>query len=523
MRAFVLVAGFLLAAAASLPMTEVPVIDDWVYAYSVERFLHTGRLHVLDFSCRFNLAHVAWGALFGAAGFSFTALRISTLALAVLGLTAFHALVRRRTGDPSLAFWATAVLAFGPVFFRLSLSFMTDVPLVAIVVVCVWLFDVGLDGRRPVVLLAALALGAAAYLVRELAIFLPPALVAGAIWAVPERLRWRTVGALGAAAAVMLGAVLWWVAQQGSTLALDSRLEGLRYVLEVPLRLYASATLQMLLVAAFFVAPLALATVRDRRDLWASLGVGLGVALLGWWVEAIPFGTDDVLSPHGLGMSRALLPGRPEWASAGEVARGLAYAVACVSLSLTIGEGLRLSRQAWRRAAGAAGAHPVDVAWIAFGLAQGAALLVLWLWQDRYDLVLVPTALWIVARRAQRVGWSASVAAAGCALFAALSIAGTRDDFRLNRAVWQAESWLRTAGVAAGDIDAGYASNGWRLYAFADSFAPDFPAGDVPFVFSRARLPYVVSTTALPETTVVREWTWPRTWLSEPRVYALRR
>ena len=54
-----------------LPMTvlvyapaEIPVADDWTYAWSVEHFLHTGELRMLEWIAHYSLARILWGALF---------------------------------------------------------------------------------------------------------------------------------------------------------------------------------------------------------------------------------------------------------------------------------------------------------------------------------------------------------------------------------------------------------------------------------------------------------------------------
>ena len=39
---------------------DIPVIDDWTYAWSVERLLVDGRVEVLDWSAVYPLAHSLW-------------------------------------------------------------------------------------------------------------------------------------------------------------------------------------------------------------------------------------------------------------------------------------------------------------------------------------------------------------------------------------------------------------------------------------------------------------------------------
>jgi hypothetical protein len=45
---------------ASVPV-EVPIIDDWTYAWGVEHFLRTGELRMLEWSAHYPLAQILWG------------------------------------------------------------------------------------------------------------------------------------------------------------------------------------------------------------------------------------------------------------------------------------------------------------------------------------------------------------------------------------------------------------------------------------------------------------------------------
>src|SRR5206468_2866958 len=77
------------------PRADVPLLDDWTYAFSVERLLAGKGFAVSSWSSTFPPAQIAWGTLFAAVGgVSFTTLRLSTLVLAALGTAAFHALLR---------------------------------------------------------------------------------------------------------------------------------------------------------------------------------------------------------------------------------------------------------------------------------------------------------------------------------------------------------------------------------------------------------------------------------------------
>ena len=90
------------ATVAVQPTDDLPLIDDWVYAWSVDHFLKTGQLRVLDWSAHYPLAQIVWGALFVRVfGFSFFILRVSTLVLEWIGLLAFFCTLRAVGVGPS--------------------------------------------------------------------------------------------------------------------------------------------------------------------------------------------------------------------------------------------------------------------------------------------------------------------------------------------------------------------------------------------------------------------------------------
>ena len=128
-----LVAFFAVAAAVTGAGRDVPVIDDWTYAWSVEQLLEHGRLAVLDWSSVYPVGPAAWGAAWSLVfGFSFGTLRVSTLALAAVGCGALYFLLRELEASPRVALFGALTVAANPAFLLLASSFMTDVPFVAL-------------------------------------------------------------------------------------------------------------------------------------------------------------------------------------------------------------------------------------------------------------------------------------------------------------------------------------------------------------------------------------------------------
>src|ERR1700693_3756701 len=86
---------FLGAACVVNPFREMPYDDDWAFSETVKHLLDTGQYRLNEWLAPNMPFQTAWGALFCLPfGFSFSALRISTIVLALIGLLAFRALAR---------------------------------------------------------------------------------------------------------------------------------------------------------------------------------------------------------------------------------------------------------------------------------------------------------------------------------------------------------------------------------------------------------------------------------------------
>lgn len=116
------------------PIGEFPLNDDWSYGRSVKEFLETGSFHIpRDWASMTLMLQLLWGALFCLpGGFSFTAVRLSTLVLGLTGVFASQAVIREIGVDRKSAWLLAATVLVNPVYFCLSNTFMTDVPFFAL-------------------------------------------------------------------------------------------------------------------------------------------------------------------------------------------------------------------------------------------------------------------------------------------------------------------------------------------------------------------------------------------------------
>jgi 4-amino-4-deoxy-L-arabinose transferase-like glycosyltransferase len=174
------------------PRADVPVIDDWVYAWSVEHLLDTGRVQVLDISAFYPIAQILWGALFARlAGFSFVVLRSSTVVLAVLGCWAVYLTLRELDCRRSTALLGALALAFDPVYFALSFSFMTEVPFVSFSTMALYWYIRAIRRHEiPAVWVGCLC-AMAAFLTRPIGIVLPLALLPALVGSPDSRTMFR--------------------------------------------------------------------------------------------------------------------------------------------------------------------------------------------------------------------------------------------------------------------------------------------------------------------------------------------
>lgn len=164
------------------PRGDFPLNDDWGYAHPVRVLVEQGVLELHWWTDATLIVQVLWGALFCLPlGFSFEALRLSTLCAGLIGILATQRLLVVAGADRHTGVLGALVLATNPLYLNLSFTFMTDVAFTATAALtALWTVRYL---RRPSGgrLLAASLLGVVAMLVRQLGLALPLALACGAL------------------------------------------------------------------------------------------------------------------------------------------------------------------------------------------------------------------------------------------------------------------------------------------------------------------------------------------------------
>jgi hypothetical protein len=378
----------------------------------------------------------------------------------------------------------TLALAVNPLYFVLALTFMTEVPSLALSMVALGLLARGMvSGARPALIIGAATL-VAALLVRQTAVAV--AVGAGVAWlATRPRSPWNAL----AAAAIPLGALAVVVGYE----AVIYRTIGLPPVYGHPydpiteagaadfpgiVRVAAERLATVLIYLALFSFPLSLVVAGARWRLLTATArlstVAAGVVLVS--VAAVLL-AGRTIQPYGnfiydLGVGPPLLrdryllglqhlPTAPQAAWIGITLLGV------LGLGLLIW--LAVVALVGRLAAGRSPtARPIVLASFVTALAYLGFLVVAG-FLDRYILLLVPLVLALVAAASPsgvlpRRGWlaSAAFALAGSAIF---GVAAGHDYFAWNRSRWAAIDYLvGTLDVSPSRIDGGYEFNGWYGY-----------------------------------------------------------
>lgn len=459
------------------PFQEVPFVDDWVYGWSVEHLLRTGQLRILDASANINPAQVLWGALFCLpGGFSFSALRLSTWVASALSLCGLYLVLRQLGIGRRGSLLSTAALAFYPVYFMLSYTFMTDVPFVCCLVwFCYGMVRSDREQRAGWLLLTAIcACLAIATRVAgaALALTMPAVLLGkgGSRWR-----RWPVV-ALVCVPLLFGASLLWWraghIEARADLTGIEGspawRLAGLKYgFLQLPRNLVQA---WIFCAGALGMALAPLAVGRSGRSIARRYLVagGLCLLILGTALALkvrlyVPLGAGEIWSVEELGASEPLVPGYralelPAWYVPAAVA------VATVLFAMAAGAAaLRSSRS------------PERLLLFLFA-ALFLQTAVLWLYYDRYGLALLPPALALLACGGTMAHPRLGAALVG--IFAIVSLVGVRDHLEYNAALWSGVKYLESRGVPASEIDGGWTVNGWLQYAHPEN-AKRVPSGDV--------------------------------------------
>jgi hypothetical protein len=263
------------------PQHEYPIIDDWIYAGSVQHFLSTGTFMMPPQSQANLFGLTLWGAAWVQwLGFSFTTLTYSTLFLSFVALFAFYGLARAVGTPPWGAFLGTALLAYDPIFVQLSYSFMTDVPFVALMLLSCFCYVWGLQGHGRAWLWIGGVLAGYSFLIRQFGLLIPVTFLAYLALdsLLTRKLRLRDMVEVIAAPLLIIGGwYIWTWGTPPSAGAAQEQNRAAQFIMKEP-------WLRVILLRSLILLPLiALSSwtaIRIRRARWWLVALSGIVVLL---------------------------------------------------------------------------------------------------------------------------------------------------------------------------------------------------------------------------------------------------
>lgn len=469
------------------PVGEFPLNDDWSYAHSVKWLVEEHRLQFTGWVSMPLVAQVAWGVLFCVPfGFSFTALRVSTLTLGFVGVVATYLILRESQLHRRVALAGALLLAGNPVYFALSNTFMTDVPFLAWLMVSSLLFLRAMRFQSMRLMMAATATACVATLVRQLGLILP--LAFGVLCAAQVRGRWRKIMFVALPFTLNVSVLLlyqhWLMTQHGLPAMYNVQREHLLHVLQSGIRETigevvsngkAAVVYLGLFLLPFLLIQFSLELQRsDRRTrVWSIILAFSSASFVVWWLVAhntlMPL-AGNILVDVGVGaltLRDVFILHLPNYPTAPP-----AFWFA-VTVAAGLGAGLLLSClccavvRLWQCRLSSAAAFPSGLG-LAASIGYLAPILIAGFF-DRYLIALLPPLMLAVSGHREKgeaipkvPGVCASLLLAA---YLAYSVASVHDYHAWNRARWQALSFLvDEMRVPKSSIDGGFEFNGWWMY-----------------------------------------------------------
>ena len=472
------------------PLGEFPTNDDWCYSRGVYSLVEQGHLALPPgWAAMTLIGHVLWGALFSVPfGFSFIALRVSTLVMGAAGIAGTYLLFREWKLSQVTALLGAATVAFNPIYFELSATFMTDVPFYTVSVFSVIFFLRYWNTRKRLELWTGLGLAIFATLIRQVGVLIPLAWGCAEIYrsGIRWRILWRAAWPGMLAIAVLMVYQFFVAPNFGFAGVENPRVKNvakglLRGSPDVILDFLDQGLVVFMYLGLFLVPWTMLAGYRILRDrvwrnqqfLWTTFisAFAIGSGLLLRDNSIMPL-SRNILYNLGLGpptlrdvylMKLPNLPMAPAWTWI--VLTVIAALGAITVLQAVMATILVMLRKFHAK-------NHQGEAKIVFILALCAfyfALLILAGFYDRYLTFLIPFVILLLSvvheyDNVTELVRLRRLIVLPLIIFAVFSVIGTHDYFAWNRTRWSALNQLLAQGILPEHVDGGFEFNGWHVY-----------------------------------------------------------
>lgn len=442
------------------PFGNFPLHDDWVPSLSIFEYVRSGVVFYPALLAASSVVPILYGIGTSLVfGFSFVALRLTSVVLAWGCACFLYAFLRKNDFPRPISIAATALLLASPLFINLSYTFMSEIPALFFLLGAIFFFSWGLREKNYGVIGLGALFGTLGFFTRQTDIFI--ILSAAAVYFFDkslDRRRGLLIFGLCGIAIVTFGKLL-----QGAGIS-PSALSVFYLPTDILLRV-----VRTFLFALFFLALAGLAVLPATVSIWmrgkkisdARLSGRLiffsVVASVSGAVGFILFNQfENVITLYGVGPVPFVMIGSIKtW---GPIAAYVAVT------GMAIVSGVYLLRCYVKDAGIFFGKRP----WNAF-IWYYAALYFLFVsivfpWFDRYYILLLPLSCYCAAQILERYSWRPRIFYAIIACMGLYGMIGTYNYLAWNDARWRLGERLITKGVAPSELSGGKEWNGWYHY-----------------------------------------------------------
>jgi hypothetical protein len=453
-------------------------IDDWSYVKTAFVFARTGHIVYNGWATAMLGWAIPWAALFiKLFGFSFTAVRLSTLPLAMASVYLFHSSLLRFGITARNAIFGALTLGLSPLFLPLAASYMTDVAGLFCILLCLYLCQQAVaahSDRTTILWLVSAALtNLAGGTVRQIAWLGALVMVPSTAWLLRKRTGVKPV------------ALLLWIVSVIGVLACIRWFERQPYaipekIIQGPVNAallghMLAELLKTFLCLALVTFPILIAWIPVQRSLSQSAKTRIASILAALTAASVVLNGRGSLDHRVMPWLGHVIGTLSIFSSTGEmlgsrpvtltISMRVALSLLVIAAALTLVEHLLakprqseerravLLRDAWWMLG------PFAITYVAFLVPRALYSFI----YDRYLLGLMPIAIIFLLLLYQRwVGERLpAIAIATLTLFALYATAGTHDWFALNRARAAAVAQIHASGVSMTSIQGGFDYDGW--------------------------------------------------------------
>ena len=445
---------------------------------------------------------IPWGALFTKLfGFSFTATRISMLPVVFASVLLFHASMRRFGASRWNAVLGTLTLGLSPLFFPLAPTFMTDVPGLFCILLCVYLCQRALQANDDRTAVAWLVVATVTNLiggtVRQIVWLGALVMVPSTVWLM--RRRDNAVlfgGALWVLSVATVLACMWWFTQQPYTL--PERIYQGRPTQHM-LAHGATELLKSVLCLSLVLAPLLISWISFARRLSSAGWIRMACVLIGLFVAAMIFARHGTLDQRVMPWIGHIIGTQSIFRSTGEMLGQRPVTITLLMRAVisfgVIGLALLFLEFVLTLPKSRPSGSMHEAMWLLGPFTLGYIVLLVpraiySFIYDRYLLGVMPVAIILLVLLYQRhmSGELPRSCAIAVITFGLYTMAATHDWFALNRARVLAVKEIELDGVSPTLIQGGFDYDGWtqieaagyindeRIQSPRGAFRPDHSA-----------------------------------------------